>query len=128
MLEHLDKLKQKLEFAANVMKRLPYSSVSGYKNFWPQIKHSQAEIADWEPVPKHMRPSAEEISLMDEILEWYKPLSPEETKLVWMRACRVPWKIIMREINYHRSTLSEKYNCALGKMLGYIYRRPRKFN
>ena len=117
MQKNIEQLKQKLEFAADVMKRLPRVRAQGYRNFWPAVKHS---------LPVYIRPTAEEISLMDKILDWYKPLDPEETKLVWLRAARTPWKIIGRMFNQHRSTLNEKYNCALGKMLGYLYRLPGK--
>ena len=126
MQKNIEQLKQKLEFAADVMKRLPRVRAQGYRNFWPAVKHSQKEIREWESLPVYIRPTAEEISLMDKILDWYRPLDPEETKLVWLRAARTPWKIIGRMFNQHRSTLNEKYNCAVGKMLGYLYRRPGK--
>ena len=77
MQKNIEQLKQKLEFAADVMKRLPRVRAQGYRNFWPAVKHSQKEIREWESLPVYIRPTAEEISLMDKILDWHRPLDPE---------------------------------------------------
>lgn len=114
----IDKLKLKLEFAADIMKRLPRVKVKGYGSSWPETLYTLAEIMEQEPERSRPQATSREVSQMEEILTWLKPLDAFETKLVWKRACRVPWKILSYDFQSNRTTLWRKYDRALVKVLG----------
>lgn len=115
-----EKLKRQLQFAARIMKRLPSVKVQGYKQFWPQIIHSEEERMCWKAEEYFQAPSKSEIELMERILEYYRPLNPFETKLVWQRAEGKPWKCLSADLSYSRAYLSAKYDAAISKMLIFI--------
>lgn len=115
-----EKLKRQLQFAAKVMMQLPSAKVQGYRQFWPQIIHSKEEKLRWEPEEYRRLPTKAEIDLMERILEYYKPLDPFETKLVWQRAEGKPWKCLSLDLGYSRAYLASKYDAAISKMLIFI--------
>ncbi len=116
-----EKLKRQLRFAAKVMKQLPMASVQGYRQFWPQIIHSEEEKMLMEREKYRRLPTKAEIDLMERILEYYKPLDPFETKLVWQRAEGKPWKCLSLDLGYSRAYLASKYDAAISKMLIFIW-------
>ena len=67
--------------------------------------------------PIKIRPTTEQITQMDEVLEWLEVLEPWERKLVWKRGARIPWKVLSYEFGLHRSNLSRHYEKALVKIL-----------
>lgn len=115
-----ERLKRQLKFAANIMKRLPGVKVQGYRQFWPQIIHSEEERVYWEAEEYRKLPTKVEIDLMEKILEYYKPLEPFETKLVWQRAEGKTWKCLSADLGYSRASLASKYDTAISKMLIFI--------
>ena len=112
----IDEIKSKLAFAAKVLRALPGEHVQGFLSSWPQSLIEQEELQEPEAARNQYHPTPAEVSEMDRILEWLKPLSAFETKLVWRRANHVPWKLISEELGYHRSKLDEKYRIALIKI------------
>lgn len=113
----IEELKQKLEFAADIMKRLPSVRANGYGSGWPEMLYTLAEIIEQEPEPSRQQANSQEVSEMERILDWLKPLDAFETKLVWKRACRVPWKVLSYDFRADRTTLWRKYDRALAKIL-----------
>lgn len=113
----IEELKQKLEFAADIMKRLPSVKAKGYGTSWPEMLYTLAEIIEQEAEPSRLQANSQEVSEMERILDWLKPLDAFETKLVWKRACRVPWKVLSYDFRADRTTLWRKYDRALAKIL-----------
>ena len=112
----IDEIKSKLAFAAKVLRALPGEHVQGFISSWP-ASLSELDILQETDISRNQyHPTPAEISEMDKILEWLKPLNAFETKLVWRRANHVPWKLISEDLGYHRSKLDEKYRIALVKI------------
>ena len=105
----IEELKQKLEFAADIMKRLPSVRANGYGSGWPEMLYTLAEIIEQEAEPSRLQANSQEVSEMERILDWLK--------LVWKRACRVPWKVLSYDFRADRTTLWRKYDRALAKIL-----------
>ncbi|MBR1648003.1 MAG: hypothetical protein IJ689_00200 [Alphaproteobacteria bacterium] len=118
--EKKESLQKKLRFAARIMRLLPDVKRPRLKQFWPDMKHDDSEKADWESSSPRLRPNPQEISLMEKILEWYRPLDAFETKLVWQRALGKPWKILCHELARSRSSLAACYSEAISKMLIFV--------
>jgi hypothetical protein len=96
--------------------RLPPAVTLGYHNLWPDIKYSRIELLMQKPgtLPHRLKP--EEISKMEEALQWIIWVDIPERKLIWKRAAGVPWKAIMSETRLSRTTLWTQYKLALSQI------------
>ncbi|MBF0602158.1 MAG: hypothetical protein HQL07_00525 [Nitrospirae bacterium] len=106
----------RMEEAASTLRRLPMAGVKPreYGNSWPSVIHDAKEAYGWnDAVVRIGQPSAEAITRMDEVMEWLRWLNQEQVKLVWLRATRIPWKLIEVRFAYDRSTAWRKWNIAL---------------
>lgn len=112
-----EKIKSMLEKCAEIMRRMPSAKVQGYRSYWPDIVHSYEERCRWENTKPFVAPNKVEIAFMEQVLEYYRPLDPCETKLVWLRSERCPWKVICHKLGFCRSYLTAKYDEALAKMI-----------
>lgn len=112
----LDDIKMRIESAVYVMKLLPPVKVQGYHSTMLDIIYTPQEIAFMDRKPIKIRPTTEQITQMDEVLEWLEVLEPWERKLVWKRGARIPWKYLCREFGYSRAQLNIKYQIALEKI------------
>ena len=107
----IDEIKANLEFAAEVMKRMPKVKVQGYICTWPKFceEGNECEFSDhfWlEPLPA-------EIAEMEKILEWLKFTTLEKRRVVWLRACGMGWKRLSYRYKKSRSTLCREYISGL---------------
>jgi len=90
---HSSVIEERLAQAAAILRRLPGAMPRTQLTHWPAIIHSAAEAYGWNasqprPIPPHPR----DIQAMDQALEWLFWLGEGERKLVWARACRLPWR------------------------------------
>lgn len=113
----IEEIKNRIESAVYVMKLLPPVRAQGYRSAMPDIIYTPQEIVFMDRKPLKPRPTQEQISQMDEVLEWLEVLEPWERKLVWKRGARIPWKILSYEFGLHRSNLCRHYERALVKIL-----------
>jgi hypothetical protein len=110
-----------LDEAADTLHRLPNRRVGGYVSTWPKIARDHWETFGWHdaevrPIP----PPPKAIDQMDRALPWLYWLEPEEAKLVWARACGVPWKIIEIWRGVSRSTAWRHWITALATIAGRL--------
>lgn len=112
----LDEIKDRIESAVYVMKLLPPVKVQGYRSTMPDIIYTPQELIFMDKKPIKIRPTSEQITQMDEVLEWLEFLEPWERKLVWKRGARIPWKVLSYEFGLHRSNLCRHYEKALVKI------------
>lgn len=104
----------RLEEAASTLRRLPSVAPRGQYSFWPDIIHDANDAYGWNDAELRLGlPSAEEITRMDECLEWLYWVTPNELRLVWLRAERAPWKKIMRRFGVCRTTVWSRWTAVL---------------
>ncbi|MBF0463411.1 MAG: hypothetical protein HQL87_18780 [Magnetococcales bacterium] len=106
----------RLEEAASTIRRLPVAGLKPkeYGSTWPDVILDAMEAYGRdEPVIRLGPPPADAITRMDEAMEWLRWLEPDEVRLVWMRATRTPWKMIMRYFGIARSTASARWTTAI---------------
>ena len=107
-------VEDRLEEAADVLKRLPEQKVQGYFNVWPEMVQSFADLVGQTPEPmRRPPPSAASISRMDETMVWMNYLAVEDARLLWMRAERKHWKEICWGFGVSRSTAIRRHKFAL---------------
>jgi len=100
--------------AVRTLKKLPPVRVRGYFNSWPEIVYTEREIMRMDQKPKLWRATPDAISRMEKAIEWLSLLeTPEERKIVWMRANNIPWNIISKTFGFSRVTANKKYKNAI---------------
>ena len=111
----IDEIKENLNFAAEVMRRLPSVKVRGYFCTWPKFCREENEYIaasdTWlEPLPS-------EIEEMEKILEWLKYTSVDRRRIIWLRACQMGWKRMSEMCKKSRSTLCREYAWGLNDIV-----------
>nr|BDD46857.1 hypothetical protein 21 [bacterium] len=107
----------RFEEAVMTLRRLPPVKVRGYFNAWPQVIHDVYELLQQEPDDFRLgSPSPSAITRMEETFDWIMWVSIEERKLIWLRAERVPWKLICRQLGVSRNTAWRHWVAALLKI------------
>jgi len=110
-------VEEQLEEAAATLRRLPPVKVSGYFSCWPQIAHDADDRRGWEVLVRRLGPpSARAISRMEETLTWFRWLTPDENRLIWLRANNISWKAIGWRIGCCRTVAWERWVFALAKI------------
>lgn len=118
---------ERFEDAVYTMKRLPPVRVQGYFSAWPAIVRTVAEQLAEDRLPMRLGPpSAEAISRMEETIQWIFFLDDEtERRLIWLRAARVPWRLICPRVGYKRTTAWQKWVIALMKITVRLNAKPK---
>lgn len=104
-------LETMLKQAAQTLKSLPYKTFVGYASYWPDVVRSTPEIWLARPYqnPSPHKSTPQEISAMDEVLNWLFILTPEERRIVWARACNIPWRALEDHDGRSHVTLRKVY-------------------
>jgi hypothetical protein len=117
-----DAVAERMEDAADVLRRMPATDrPSGCRCSMPtplrevrDVWTRALEEGRWEDmVASPSVPSAEDISRMDEALGWLRLLPGDDAKLVWMRATRTPWKVLVWRFRAGKTTLWRRWTAAL---------------
>ncbi len=118
---------ERFEDAVYTMKRLPPVRAQGYFSAWPAIVRTVAEQLAEDRLPMRLGPpSAEAISRMEETIQWIFFLDDEtERRLIWLRAARVPWRLICPRVGYKRTTAWQKWVIALMKITVRLNAKPK---
>ena len=107
-------VEERLEEAADVLKRLPEERVQGYFNVWPEVIRSFADRVGQTPEPmRRPPPSSASISRMEVSLEWIRFLTLEDGKLIWARAEGTPWKAICWRFGIARATANRRWQYGI---------------
>ncbi|MEQ8396518.1 DUF6362 family protein [Thalassobaculum sp.] len=83
-----------LEEAAETLRRLPAGLRRPRLTSWPEVVRDSSSLLA-PPTEGRTRPAAPTpgaIDRMDEALMWLLACDGEARRLVWARACRVPWR------------------------------------
>jgi Domain of unknown function (DUF6362) len=105
--------------AADTLRRLPKSSLQNRLTSWPEVVRSSAELFSGE---KHARnrlspPTPDAIDRMDAVLVWLLPLAIDQRRMLWARACGVPWRRLEDMDGRSHVTLRKIYNAGLAAIL-----------
>ena len=108
---------ERLEEAADTLRRLPPVRVRGHAGSWPGVVRDVREAYGWDEArPRLGPPSPAAIDRMDEALRWLAWLTPDEARLIWLRAEGVRWKLICYRFGGGRTTAWRRWVCALVKI------------
>lgn len=113
-------VKAYLEDAAEVMKALPPVRVQGYFSTWPTPVHDFWDAYGWEAAENRWRPTARQITQMEFVCEWLRFVPVRESKIIWRRACNVPWKVITHDLKSSRTAVSGWYNTGITRIVARL--------
>jgi hypothetical protein len=103
----------RLESAADVFSMLPEGKPQGYFNAWPEYFHSFADKVGQQPQMRRPKPSPRQITQAEETLLWLRWLDPDDSRLLWLRANRKPWKPICWELGISRATANRRWQYGI---------------
>ncbi len=107
-------VEDRLEEAADTLRRLPEERVRGFFSTWPPVVHDFWEAFGWDKARLRFGPpSAAAITRMDQTLLWLGWLEPDDARVVWLRACRIPWKMITWRLGVSRTTAWRNWAAAV---------------
>lgn len=116
----------RFEEALYTLKRLPKPYVIGYHTLWPPIVYTTWEIMQQEkPRFRLGPPLPRAIDQMEETFVWLAWLEVEERHLVWLRASRLPWKVICTRFGISRTVACERWTVALTRIAQGINRKQK---
>jgi len=101
--------------AADTLRRLPKGGIQNRLTSWPEVVRSSAELFMGEPHARNRLapPVPEAIDRMDAVLTWLLPLSIEQRRMLWARACGVAWRRLEDMDGRSHVTLRKIYNEGL---------------
>lgn len=107
-----------LEDAASIHRRLPEVKVAGYFSLWPEtLADDWTRLYDATHGKTRLgSPMPSEVSFHEEVMEWLRWLDRYEQQVVWMRANRIPWKMLTEEFGRSKTTLWRDASRALGRI------------
>jgi hypothetical protein len=111
-----DAVAERFQEAAETIRRLPRQRIQGYYSLWPEIVRQESERFAAEDATFRFPPDPAAIDRMAETIHWPICLTPEERKLVWMRAEEKPWKDVCRILGCDRTTAWRRWRKALARV------------
>lgn len=104
-----------LEDAAAIHRRMPEVKVAGYYSLWPEtMKDEWSRLYDLiNGTSKLGPPMPKEVSYHEEIMTWLNWIDHDLRQIVWMRANRIPWKILEEQFSKNKTTLWRDMNGGL---------------
>lgn len=109
-------VERRFEEAFVTLSRLPPAVTLGYHNLWPDIRYSKLELLMQKSDRYRPKALPEDISKMEETLQWILWVDIPDRKLIWKRAAGVPWKAIISDTRLSRTTLWTQYKLALSQI------------
>lgn len=122
-------LRAYLEDAAATLRALPRASLKAHLTSWPEVVRDSVSLlaasegAKARPAPPHPRA----IDRMDEVLSWLLACEEAERRILWARACRIPWRKLEALDGRSHMTLRQVAGRGLQKVRGHLRGARRPF-
>ena len=113
----------RLQEAAETMRLLPRVIPKAMLCSWPPIIRDYWELYCAEDaLPRRGAAPSKAVTEMDEALLWMHWLDPKSAKIVWMRACRIRWKVIAERMRLSERGVRQCWSNALDRVAGRLER------
>ena len=109
-------LEDLFEEAARTLRRLsnpPGSGPKGYGSSWPDYVQEAKHAYGYHDVRMRVIPSADDIACMEECLTWLRLVSPDDAKIIWLRAEGHRWRHVCIQAGCVRQTAWRRWVAAL---------------
>lgn len=103
-----------LEEAAETLWLLPRVIPKAMLCSWPPFIRDYFELyCDDDALPRRGSATPKAVTEMDEALSWMHWVDPKTAKVLWSRACHIPWRLIAERMGLSRQTVSEYWKQGL---------------
>ena len=109
-------LEDMFEEAARALRRLPNppgSGPKGYGSAWPDYVQDARHAYGYNEVRMRVIPSAADIASMEVCLDWLRLVSPDDAKIIWLRAEGHRWRYVCIQAGCVRQTAWRRWVAAL---------------
>jgi len=109
-------LEDMFEDAARTLRRLPNppgSGPKGYSSAWPDYVQDARHAYGYNEVRMRVIPSAADIARMEQCLDWLRLVSPDDAKIIWLRAEGHRWRYVCIQAGCVRQTAWRRWVAAL---------------
>ena len=117
-----------LEDAAATLRALPRDSLKAHLTSWPEVVRDSVSLlaASDRTRTRPPAPHPRAIDRMDEILSWLLACEEVERRILWARACKVPWRKLEALDGRSHTTLRQVAGRGLEKVRRHLrdVRRP----
>jgi len=111
--------------AASIHRRMPPIKVQGYFSLWPETLKN-----DWERLYDQLNgrttlgaPMPPEVTYHEKVMDLLSCLDRNEQQITWMRANKIPWYIVVQDLQTSQSTLQRRMRVALNRLIQELNRR-----
>lgn len=122
-------VKAMLEEAADTLRCLPRGLAKPKLTYWPDVVQETAAFL----LPsvgysrKPIAPPPQAIDRMDQVLVWLLACDEEARKIVWARACRIPWRRLEDQDGRSYVTLRKIASRGHDQIRTYLLKNPQHF-
>jgi len=121
-------IEDRLEEAALTLRRMPNppgSGPKGYGSSWPEYVHEVKHAYGYGEARMRVVPNPAEIQRMDEAIEWLRFLSPDDAKIVWLRAEGRRWRQVCIAVGLVRQTAWRRWVASLQTISNHLNQSRR---
>ena len=121
-------VEDRMEEAALTLRRLPNppgSGPKGYGSSWPEYVHEAKHAYGYHEARMRVVPNAGEIARMEECLEWLRFVSPDDAKIVWLRAEGRRWRQVGIAVGVVRQTAWRRWVAALQTIANHLNKNEK---
>lgn len=119
----------RFEEAARTLCCLPGVIPRAKLSSWPAIIRTYWELyCDGEARPRRFAATPKSVTEMDETLEWLRWVDPKYAKVIWSRACHIPWRLMAERLGVSRQTVSEYYKRGLEIIAARLNQEKARLN
>ncbi len=109
-----DILAERFKEASDTLKRLPKGFLKPKMTAWPDVVIDSFSLRGFGTESNRKGPpSPKAIDRMDECLQWMLAMPKENRRLVWARACGIPWRRLEDMDGRSHVTLRKHHDYAL---------------
>ena len=116
-----------LKEAADTLKRLPPGYVKPRVTYWPDVVQTSVySFGHARLSTKLAAPSPRAIDRMDQVLVWLLACDNDSRRIVWARACGVPWRRLEDVDGRSHVTLRKVADRGLRDIHRHLRRSPQE--
>lgn len=122
-------IEDRMDEAALTLRRIPNppgSGPKGYGQSWPEYVHEAKHAYGYNEARMRVIPNAAEIQRMDECIDWLRFVSPDDARIVWLRAEGWRWRHICIQAGCVRQTAWRRWAAALLTIANHLNKNEKK--
>ena len=109
-------MERQLSDAAMTLARMPNdvrTRPASLRSAWPEMQRGCRFTYGATRLTSRHRPTPAQIDQLDQMIQLLWHLSPSARRLVWARACRIPWALLVARMGRSRTSLNRDFRNSL---------------